>query len=119
MYFGARFFGPRYYGPRYFGTVVVVVVADPFGNHWYEGKTIFVLSDVSGLTEWADYLPVMEASTNPGRFDNDGAFPVVQVLETPEGLTAWADYIPVYLVVRTIPWSTEPEGYIPFEDVTS
>jgi hypothetical protein len=93
------------------------IAAVPFLNPWYEGKTVYPLSDVTGLTEWADYIPVEAIAVNVGRYDNDGSFPVVQVLTNIDGLTAWADYIPVYVVSRSIPWSTEADGYIPIEDV--
>jgi hypothetical protein len=88
------------------------------GDPWFQGKTVYPLGSVAGLTEWVDYIPVMASSTNPGRYDNDGAFPTVAVLSSTAGKTAWADYIPVYVVVRTKPWSTDADGYIPFEDVT-
>lgn len=87
----------------------------PPTNPWYEGKTVLILSDITGMREWEDYIPVTASPSNPGRFDNDGALPIVAVLTDSGGGTAWVDYIPVYIVSRTTPWSTDADGYIPIE----
>lgn len=45
--------------------------------------TIKVLSDVTGLTEWVDYLPVVmvaDANTGKWRYDDTGFIPVVPVV---------------------------------------
>lgn len=90
----------------------------PPTNPWYEGKTIYPLPSVAGLTEWVDYIPVEAQTLNPGRFDEDGAFPVVQVLSDTTGLVSWVDYIPVFVVDRTRPWRAETDGFVPFQDTT-
>lgn len=89
------------------------------GDPWYEGKTIYPLSSVDGLVEWVDYWPVALAASNPGRFDNDGSYPVVAVLSSTTGKVAWVDYIPVFVVSRSTPWSTDPDGFVPMQDVTA
>lgn len=89
------------------------VVTDP----WYEGKTIYPLPSTAGLVEWVDYIPVKANAANPGRFDQDGSFPVIRVLTSTTGLVAWVDYLPVFVVNRTIPWTTEIQGYTPFQSV--
>jgi hypothetical protein len=91
------------------------VLTDP----WFQGKTIYPLASVTGLTEWVNYIPVEAESANPGRFDADGAFPVVSVLSDITGKVEWVDYIPVFVVSRTLPWRTDADGYVPFEDVTA
>ena len=89
------------------------------GDPWFEGKTIYPLPSVAGLIEWVDYLPVRAQASNPGRFDQDGAFPVMQVLSSTTGKVAWADYIPVWVDnSKTLPWSTDAGGFIPFQRVT-
>ena len=82
---------------------------------------IFMLTDVSALTEWVDYIPVQEASllaTSANRFDALG-YQEVNSLSDNTGLTAFVDYIPAYLVTgRSTPWSTDADGYIPVYAVT-
>lgn len=95
------------------------VAADP----WFEGKTIYPLSSITGLTAWVDYIPVRlgaQAGESFGRFENDGSIHAVQVLSSTTGLTAWVDYLPVYVDnTKTKPWSTDSTGYIPFSDVSA
>lgn len=90
----------------------------PF-NPWFEGKSIFVLSSVAGLTPWVDYIPC--AVQNSGRansFDADGNWRTVKVLSSTAGLTAWVDYWPVFVVSGTISWSTDVGGFTPFDSTT-
>ena len=77
---------------------------------------IFALNDVTGLTEWVDYIPVQEVAldaTKINRADDDG-FRQCNALASSSGKVAWVDYTPVYIVTgRTKPWSTDAVGYIP------
>lgn len=83
---------------------------------------VFVLSDVSGLTRWIDYIPVKPPieGTSPSlanTYDNNG-YILVEKLDSIVGKQAWIDYIPVFIDdSATISWSTNILGYIPM-DVT-
>lgn len=73
------------------------------------------LSSVSGLVAWTDYIPVITvtaSSSIEGRTEADGYQNVHPVGAT--GNVAWIDYIPVYEdATKTVPWSTDANGYIP------
>lgn len=87
----------------------------------WDQRKIYPLASVSGLTEWVDYLPV-KLQGSPNRLnstDNDGALHTTEVLASITGLVKWVDYIPVYVVVRSTPWVTSTDGYIPYDDVTA
>jgi hypothetical protein len=75
---------------------------------------IFVLSSVSGLTKWIDYIPVKEVTTPTtlNAYDNDDAIAVSPLVST-SGKLAWKDYIPVFLVTTGTAWSSDNNGYIP------
>jgi len=82
-----------------------------------EGRLVLgVITDITGLNEWQDYIPVV-AQTNPvassrNTFANDG-YMGVNVLSSLTGLNAWIDYIPCYVVTgRSSPFSVSPDGYI-------
>jgi hypothetical protein len=83
----------------------------------FNGQTkmvVFVLSSVSGLTKWIDYIPVKEiaAPTKLNSYNNDDAMSVSPLAST-TGKQAWIDYIPVYLVTTGTAWSSNNDGYIP------
>lgn len=76
-----------------------------------------ILSDVTGLTEWVDYIPVVAETAGRARStDATGYLVSTSQSASPSG-TKWVDYIPVYVVSRSTPWSTDSDGYIPFDDV--
>lgn len=87
----------------------------------YDGvrKVVYELSDVTGLTVWSDYIPVIpQPGCVPGTYDNDGCW-AVTVISSTTGLTAWADYIPVYEVPETVnKWRYENNGWIPVNTLT-
>lgn len=83
----------------------------------FGGLPLQILSDVTGLTEWVDYLPVKAETAGVSlTYNNDGYLTSPSQSASPAGVK-WVDYIPVYVVARSTPWSTEADGYIPFEDV--
>ena len=81
-------------------------------------KPLRVLSDVTGLTEWLDYLPVVEETSGTARTYDDGGHLVSTSQSANPAGTAWVDFIPVFVVSRSTPYSTDADGYIPFDDVT-
>ena len=84
----------------------------------FAGKPLQILSSVTGLTEWVDYLPVKaETGGRALSYDNTGYLTSTSQSASPSG-TAWVDYTPVFVVSRNTPYSTGTDGYIPFEDVT-
>ena len=77
---------------------------------------LFALSDVTGLQEWVDYIPVQVETQNDALKNKTdvGGYKEVNSLASDTGLLAWVDYTPVYLVTdRTKPWQCDPDGYIP------
>jgi len=85
----------------------------------FDNRPIYPLSDVTGLVEGVDYLPVkQESAGRANSYDNTGYFTASSVLASVTGLVAWVDYIPVYVVARTTPWTSGTDGYVPFFDVT-
>lgn len=115
-------FGPTGTGTASLSTQYTPGAGGPFLNPWYEGKTIYPLASKAGLREWVDYIPVkLQTGGRDNSFDNDGNWKTVQVLSSGQAATktAWADYIPVYVEGGySKPWSTDPSGFIPFDDVT-
>jgi len=80
---------------------------------------IAFLSDVSGLTEWIDYIPVKVVAENvdvENTYANDG-YVLGNVLPDVTNLNKWEHYIPVYNVTSDVnynkTWSTDVGGYIP------
>jgi len=80
---------------------------------------IAFLSDVSGLTEWIDYIPVKEVTTNTtveNTYANNG-YIVTNAIADVTNLNKWEHYIPVYDVTSDTnynkKWSTDVGGYIP------
>lgn len=81
-------------------------------------KPLKILSDITGLTEWRDYIPVKQVTSGTARtFDAGGHLVSTSQSASPTG-TAWEDFIPVYVVSRNTPYSTDADGFIPFDDVT-
>lgn len=71
-----------------------------YGNHDPAQWVIFPLTDVTGLREWTDYIPVQYVTFIEGKkntYDDDG-FKWVYPLGDITGLTAWVHYTPVYVV---------------------
>jgi hypothetical protein len=85
---------------------------------------VSLLSDITGLTKWVDYIPVKPPADNTllsvaNTFANNG-FLLVDILEDDTDKQAWEDYIPVYLdESATDTWSTDASGYIPMDVFTS
>ena len=79
-----------------------------------QDMVVFVLSSVTGLTKWIDYIPVREVSspTKLNAYDNNDAISV-SPLASASGKQAWIDYIPVFLVTTGTAWSSNNDGYIP------
>ena len=79
-------------------------------------KKVAALSDVSGLTEWVDYLPIQTVAQDAGQENRTSATGYIETnaLSDTTGLQAWVDYTPVYIVTgRTVPWECSANGYIP------
>jgi hypothetical protein len=74
----------------------------------------FELSDVTGLTRWVDYIPVVtQLSGTEGTYDSDG-YIAEDRLVSDTGLIAWIDYIPVYEDgSATDRWVVSDVGFIP------
>lgn len=70
---------------------------------------ISLLSDVTGLQRWVDYIPV-QFNPTPDNLNSYGANDALLVSE--ETGTVWVDYIPVF-EEGTVAWSTDNNGYIP------
>ena len=86
----------------------------------YNGYPIYVLSDVTGLTEWVDYIPVQQEQGGRAMSYDLAGYLMGEAVADTTGLTAWVDYIPVYAVSsRTIPWYVGANGYIPYYEVVS
>lgn len=75
---------------------------------------VYVLSSVSGLTKWIDYIPVKEvaAPTKLNSYNESDAMSVSPLVST-SGKQAWIDYIPVFIVTSGTAWSSNNDGYIP------
>jgi surface protein len=80
---------------------------------------IAFLSDVSGLTEWLDYIPIKVVAENTAvenTYANDG-YVLGNVISDVTNLNKWEHYIPVYNVTSDVnynkTWSTDVGGYIP------
>lgn len=88
-------------------------------TRFLDGQTILILASVDGLVEYVDYIPV-EADTDGAlkRFDNDGVYQPGSVIDDGTGLVAWVDYTPVFVVDRTVRWSSDANGFQPVNDVT-
>ena len=83
-----------------------------------DDMVVGVLTDVTGLNEWQDYLPVQanDGAIPAGKntYANDG-YRSVNVLEDLTGKNVWQDYVPVYIVAdRTGLASVGPNGYLSF-----
>jgi hypothetical protein len=82
------------------------------------GKTqmvIAILSDVTGLQRWKDYIPVKEPLSvgSINTYNNTGAIQVEEIASL-SGKQAWKDYIPVYVdESATAAWTVSALGYIP------
>ena len=80
---------------------------------------VFVLTDVTGLTRWVDYIPVKPPTTLNTNFANTfetQGYLLTSSLSSISGKQAWLDYIPVYIdYAATIPYSTNASGYIPMD----
>ena len=78
------------------------------------------LSDITGLVEWVDYIPVKSASYDQALANttNAGGFQLTYTLPSLVGQVGWIDYIPVYEYAGgTIPFSTDAGGYIPVSSI--
>jgi hypothetical protein len=76
---------------------------------------VYVLSSVSGLDRWVDYIPVKEIVTpsSINTTNNNGAI-LVDMLDSLNSKQAWKDYIPVYLdASATDAWQVSSVGFIP------
>lgn len=75
-----------------------------------------VITDLTGLVRWVDYIPVKQTAASPhisNSYNADGAMEL-DVLGDTTGLQAGLDYIRVYEdAAATIAWSTNAGGYIP------
>lgn len=91
----------------------------PSSSYTGERKVVYELSDVTGMTQWVDYVPVVvEIGCNAGTYDEDGCW-AVTALSSTTGKTAWVDYIPVYQVPETVNrWRYENNGFIPVDTLT-
>lgn len=97
-----------------------VMLAVACGDPATERKIVFVLSDLTGLTRWVDYIPVGEVpGCDAGRYEENGCW-AVQALSSTTGKVAWVDYIPVGEVSEDElgKWRYENNGWIPVDDLT-
>ena len=79
---------------------------------------VHLLSSVSGLNRWEDYIPIKFHSDDfptEGTTDNNG-FIAVAYLSDITGLVPYGDYVPVYVdQSATDAWAVDSVGYIPVE----
>jgi len=89
-------------------------------TRFLDDKPVFLLSSITGLTSWVDYIPVQyDSAASPRRFDNDGAYAISALLDNVSGLSAWKDYTPAYLdSTATERSSASALGYIPIIEQT-
>lgn len=74
---------------------------------------VFKLAVLTGLSRWADYIPVKTAES-PGALNSYDGNIDAEILESVSGKKAWIDYIPVYEDDdATKPWLVSADGYIP------
>jgi hypothetical protein len=82
---------------------------------------VFELTSITGLREWADYIPIQEVTdvaASQDRYNEDGHIPITKLAST-TGLTAWVDYTPVDTKTgRADRWRTSADGFIPVVDDT-
>ncbi len=100
--------------------VIDVITAVDCGDPATERKVVFVITDLTGLTRWVDYIPVSEiVGCDAGYYDEDGCWATLPLSST-TGKTAWVDYIPVGEVSpdATGKWRYENNGWIPVDDLT-
>jgi hypothetical protein len=79
---------------------------------------VYILSSVTGLKRWVDYIPVKSGSY-AGRddsFDDSGCF-TPAALDSTTGLQAWVHYTPVYEVADSdaFRWTYDDRGFFPVE----
>jgi hypothetical protein len=79
---------------------------------------VYILSSVTGLKRWVDYIPV-KSGAYAGRddsFDEEGCL-TPAALSSTTGLTAWVDYVPVFEVsdADEFRWSFDDRGFYPVE----
>lgn len=98
---------------------VTLSISCPSSTYTGTRKVVYQLSDVTGLTKWVDYIPVVvQTGCNAGTFDEDGCWAVTPLSST-TGKTAWVDYTPVYVVTETAnKWRYENNGWIPVDTLT-
>ena len=89
----------------------------PTRYNTFNGSTQVIvkfISDTTNLVAWIDYIPVnygSQVTDVPNSYD--GYMSVYEITDT-SSKQAWKDYVPVYLdSTRTVPWSTNANGYIP------
>jgi hypothetical protein len=76
---------------------------------------VYVLSDVTGLDPWRDYIPVKQviSPTNINKYGQNDAI-AVEVLLTNSNKTPFKDYVPVFIAVSAFkPWKVDSDGFIP------
>lgn len=95
------------------------VLLQYFAECGVTARVIFELTDVTGLTQWVDYIPVsVVPGCVAGRYDEDGCWNVDPLAST-TGLTAWVDYTPVFEVSQSAnKWRYENDGWIPVNTLT-
>jgi hypothetical protein len=79
---------------------------------------VYILSSVTGLKRWVDYIPVKSGaySGRDDSFDEEGCL-TPAALSSTTGLTAWVDYVPVFEVsdADEFRWSFDDRGFYPVE----
>lgn len=96
-----------------------VILAIDCGDPATEKKVVFVVTDLTGLVRWVDYIPVSEVpGCEAGRYEEDGCWATLPLSST-TGKTAWVDYIPVGEVPPEPAgkWRYENDGWIPVDDL--
>lgn len=99
---------------------ISVILAVACGDPATEKKIVFVLSDLTGLVRWVDYIPVaVVPGCEAGRYEENGCWATLP-LASDSGKVAWVDYIPVGEVAPddTGKWRYENNGWMPVDDLT-
>lgn len=73
----------------------------------------YLLSSVTELTKWIDYIPVKVTGTVANSYNNNG-FIAISALGSITGKTSWLDYVPMYVdASATDAWQSSSSGFIP------
>lgn len=86
-----------------------------FASNGQQQMRVYFLSSVTGLTRWADYIPVkLTQGGKENSYDNNG-FIDVEVVGRSATAVPFKDYVPVYAdSSASDAWQVNATGYIPY-----